>query len=83
MDIPEPKMHSFIVKLWLEEPGSKTETAGWHGYVTHVPSGERRYLQNLDDILSFVKSYVVEINEDVSRLTRDRNWLMPWKRRKR
>jgi hypothetical protein len=82
MDMRGPKVHSFIVKLWLDEPGDKTETRGWHGYITHVPSGKRRYLQSLYDILSFVKSNVGKINSDVAQPPRDRRWLNPWRRKK-
>ena len=80
--MPEAKVHSFIVKLWWEEACDEPGVARWHGYVTHVPSGERRYLQELLDILSFVKPYVAEIGADVTRDSRARSWLR-WTRRKR
>lgn len=80
--MPESKVHSFIVKLWLEEAGDETG-ARWHGYITHVPSAERRYLQELRDILSFVEPYVAEIGADVTRDSRARSWLRSWTRRKR
>jgi hypothetical protein len=83
MDIPEWKVHSFIVKLWLEDAGDETGSEGWRGYVTHVPSGKRRYLQKLDDIVSFVEPYVPGIGADFAQCPRDRRWLKPWARRKR
>jgi len=58
MHTPEAKLHSFIVKLWLEDAGDETNQMGWHGYITHVPSGERRYLRELADILKFIKPYL-------------------------
>jgi hypothetical protein len=39
--------------LWLEE-------RIWHGQITHVPSGERRYLKDLHDIVTFIKPYIGE-----------------------
>jgi hypothetical protein len=85
MDVAESKVHSFIVKLWLEEPDDDTERAGWHGHITHVPSGARRYLQDLGDILSFMKPYIGETGagDDGARGSRARSWLKPWARRKR
>jgi hypothetical protein len=56
METPEARAHSFIVKLWLEETGD--ERTGWHGSITHVPSGERHYLRALGDILTFIRPYV-------------------------
>lgn len=84
MGVAESKVHSFIVKLWLEEAGDETGMVGWHGHITHVPSGERRYLQDLRDILSFVKPYIGESGaDDAAQTSRARSWLKPWTRRKR
>lgn len=81
--MPESKVHSFIVKLWLEHGGNKKEKRGWHGYITHVPSGERQYLQELRDILSFVKPYVAEFGADATLVSRIHRWLHSLMRRKR
>ena len=58
MDQFEAQTHSFIIKLWLEETAEDAGRPVWRGHVTHVPSGERRYLQNLDGILAFVAPYL-------------------------
>jgi hypothetical protein len=58
MDTPEATLHSFIVKLWSEDTGDEAKQMGWHGYITHVPSGERQYLRELTDIVTFIKRYV-------------------------
>ena len=81
MDTPESKVHSFIVKLWLEDAGDEKGSAGWRGHITHVPSGKRRYLQRLDDILVFVKPYVPELGW--MHGSRDRRWLKSWGRKER
>jgi hypothetical protein len=57
-DVLEPYTHSFIVKVWLEETVEEAGTAIWRGRVTHVPSGERRYITKLDDILAFIAPYL-------------------------
>ena len=80
MDIPESKVHSFIVKVWLEE-ADETGGAVWHGHITHVPDGERRYLQSLRDILSFVEPYLANTDIAVTQSPRERSWLKPWTRR--
>jgi hypothetical protein len=61
-EMPESNVHSFIVKLWLEEGFSRKGMDGWHGQITHVPSGERRYLKDLRDIVTFIKPYIGEAN---------------------
>jgi len=54
----EFNVHSFIVKVWLEEEATKNSDSVWHGHITHVPSGEKRYLKNLDQISLFIQPYL-------------------------
>ena len=54
----EFNVHSFIVKIWLEEEATKNSESIWHGQITHVPSGEKRYLNNLDQISLFIQPYL-------------------------
>ena len=61
MDIPESKVHSFVVKLWLEESGDEPAKVNWHGYITHVPGGERRYVKRLSEISDFIGRYLKEM----------------------
>lgn len=51
-------MHSFIIKLRLEKALGEGEPTTWHGYITHVPSGKRRYLRDLDGIAAFITPYL-------------------------
>ena len=75
MDTPESKVHSFIVKLSLEET-DEGPSAVWRGYITHVPSGARRYLKDIDDIVTFVRLYVGNLgSESPASRTRLRSWL--------
>jgi len=52
---------SFIIKFWLEEATEGERRAVWRGHITHVPSGERRYVRSLDDILDFISPYLEAI----------------------
>ena len=58
MDTSESKVHSFIVKLWLDETDEESGKPVWHGYITHVPDGERRYLKKLSEVVDFIKRYL-------------------------
>jgi hypothetical protein len=58
MEAPESNLHSFIVRLWLEETDEETGRAVWRGYITHVPSGTRRYLTDLSEIAAFIAPYL-------------------------
>jgi hypothetical protein len=67
-DVPE--VHSFIIKLWLDEPPDESDRRQWRGHITHVPSGKRRYLKTLDDILNFVRPCLdsMELAQESPRL---------------
>ena len=59
IDLYETNTHPFIVKVWLEEVTTDNARVTWRGHITHVPSGKRRYLKNLDDIQAFIVPYLV------------------------
>jgi hypothetical protein len=75
MDLGESTVHSFIIKLWLEDEGGDTSRLKWHGYITHVPSGARRYFKKLNEITDFIKQYVDGNDARIHRPTRLRDWL--------
>jgi hypothetical protein len=60
----ESKVQSFIVKLRLEDAGDQTGEVVWHGYITHVPGGERRYLKSLSDITDFIEATLKDLGVD-------------------
>ncbi len=67
MDSFELQNHSFIIRIWREETTSSPDTGIWRGHITHVPSGERQYLQQLDDITSFLQPYLRSMGVNVIR----------------
>ena len=58
MELFEDKNHSFTIRLWSEEKVSDVEQDAWRGHITHVMSGKRKYLQNLEDISIFIRPYL-------------------------
>jgi hypothetical protein len=74
MDLAESTVHSFIVKLWLEDEAGETGRR-WQGYITHVPSGARRHFKKLSDITDFIKEYVDGNQARATRRSKLRGWL--------
>jgi len=58
--------HSFIVTVWLEETPSRTSAGLWRGRITHVPSGENRYFQELNGINNFIQPYLSVAGDVIS-----------------
>jgi hypothetical protein len=75
MDLLEFNTHSFIVKIWLEEPAENRSRGRWRGHITHVPSGERHYLKNLREIVAFIIPYLVSMGVRLEAPLRIREWL--------
>jgi hypothetical protein len=85
MSSPEPVVHSFIVRVWVEEgveiEGSeRRQIAAWHGQATNVPGGETYYFRDFGALIDFMISKLGFEN----RWRRDRlrqrlkRWLKPF-----
>lgn len=79
MDLYESNTHPFIVKIWLEETAVEAGQATWRGHITHVPSGERRPVKDLDDIVAFIVPYLEAMGVEFGVRWRMKRWLKRWK----
>jgi ribosomal protein S19E (S16A) len=74
MDLTESDVQSFIVKLWFEGTAEVDRRRLSHGYVTHVSSGERRYVQGLDDVTEFIVEHLEKAGVEVGKRWRMTLW---------
>ena len=74
MELFKTHTHSFVVKIQLEETADARRVT-WRGRITHVPSGARRYLKDLDGIKSFILPYLEDIGGESSVRRRVWKWL--------
>lgn len=58
MEETDTLMHTFIVRIWLEEAADAGRPARWRGHVTHLPSRQRVTIESLDDLRQFVTPYL-------------------------
>ena len=65
MDSFESNSHSFVVKIWLEETGERSDSSMWRGHVTHVPSRNRQYVDDLQGVTDFITIYLEQLGTDV------------------
>jgi hypothetical protein len=49
--------------------------AEWRGVIEHVPSGQRRYLNHLEDVTAFIAPYLVSIGVKLGLSWRIKQWL--------
>lgn len=53
-------VHSFIVRMWLEQSEENTGPAIWRGRITHIPGNEHHYFIDTSNIAMFINSYLKE-----------------------
>jgi len=78
MDLYEANTHPFIIKIWLEETAEEAGQATWRGHITHVPSGKRCYMQDLDDITVFIVPFLEKMGVEFGTSWRIRQCLKRW-----
>jgi hypothetical protein len=59
----EDKTHVFIVRIWPEPREIQGAPVEWRGLIEHVFSGEKRYLNNLDEIVAFLARYLRDLDD--------------------
>ena len=64
VELLEENVHSFIVRLWLEEVVQTSNPTKWRGHITHIPGNERRYIKDLDEINIFIMLYLQGLSLD-------------------
>ena len=78
MDL-EPCIHSFIIKIWLEESARESGRAVWRGRITHVASDERKFIKSMDEIVAFIRSYLGETQRKSRWQRQLAEWLKRWR----
>ena len=57
--------HSFVVRIWLEEPAGDNGEIKWRGHITHFPSMLDKYFDDLEDLNNFIRSCLkLNYNDD-------------------
>lgn len=59
----------------MEETSRPEEQAEWRGHITHVPSGARRYVRELNEISVFIGAYLKEMGARVETESKVAQWL--------
>jgi hypothetical protein len=75
IDSLEFRRQSFVIKVWLDESETVFGETAWRGRITHVPSGESRYVTDLGEITSFIATHLQQMGARVKIQREQRSWL--------
>ena len=75
LNLYEDSTHSFVIKIWLEQAVEETDKAVLRGHVTHVMSGKKHYVKNLDEITEFIFIYFKDLGVKISPFCKIKLWL--------
>jgi hypothetical protein len=71
----ESACQSFIVKIWSEGADREGKNLRWRGHVTHVPSGDRHYVNGFSEISNTIEAYLKNAGTTVAAKSWARSWL--------
>lgn len=60
----ETSIHSFVVRIWLEEPDQETKLPVWDGQITLVATGEQVRFKDLDTMSKVVAAHLSSLGVD-------------------
>ena len=74
MASPDKETHAFVLRFWREPRTLKGSEPIWRGVIEHVPSGQRRYEKDLNELMLFVIYHLQKIGVVLSWRRRLRVW---------
>lgn len=78
MDLPESSIHSFVIRIWLEEKPDEAGQAKWRGRIVHVTSERERYFEDFDEITLFVGACIDQSIASIQQEAPKRKGLWQW-----
>ena len=52
---------TFVLRIWREEEDGREQPV-WRGWVQHISSGDRRYLQSTEELVRFIEGYAGKLD---------------------
>jgi hypothetical protein len=74
-NLTEFNTHSFVIKIWLEVTPTENKKPSWRGHITHIPSGERRYVTTLFCMIAFIIRYLKNMGIKFGHFWWIKDWL--------
>jgi hypothetical protein len=67
--------HTFIIRIWTEAREIEGAAPEHRGVIKHAPSGEKRYLEDMDMIQAFIAPYLEDMGVKLGKVWQLKQWL--------
>ena len=78
--------HAFLVRIWREPRDAPDAPPEWRGSIEHLPSGARRYVNDLDGLIDFITPYLKSMGGRIAERGWEQRclaWIQGTRRRRR
>ncbi len=65
MALSEENKHAFVVRIWCEPREIEGKTPAWRGMIEHVASRNRQYLEDINEINTFIVPYLKQMGIEI------------------
>ncbi len=70
----EDNTHVFIVRIWSEPREIEDAPVEWRGVVEHLFSGDKHYLKDLAEIITFIAQHTEELQVEIEPNQPEEPW---------
>jgi hypothetical protein len=54
----EETNHAFSLEIWVEPSETQAHVKRWRARIVHIPSGNRKYVDNFKELVAFIAVYI-------------------------
>lgn len=71
----EKHTHVFLIKIWLEDELDSNQKTKWRGQITQIPGGEKKYFEDLNEIILLNLPYLEKIGITAGWFWQFKGWI--------
>ena len=67
MELTESAIHSFVIRIWLEEAPTDGTPGVWRGSIVHLLDKNKVYFSNFEQLVAFIEMYMLKIEIETQK----------------
>jgi hypothetical protein len=74
----DEKIHVFTLRIWREPREVRSAKPKWRGVIIHLATGEKKYFESLDEILTFIVPFIEDMGVRADQVNEPAKWFDQW-----